>query len=167
MLLPDKPYFTLIERHVPPPGETCQMIASSLEKAEEATIHKEIAKRRMRLGANLDQVTRDVKREVLLNSEVVSLRKNNLTEIENIYQKIIDWTEDIDIRRKYESKLLRHAYDSLIVCPPSEKRSKRDKVWQIAHGMVVLNLPDELAWTISMDWKDFEYIGIRQIYTNV
>jgi hypothetical protein len=25
--------------------------------------------------------------------------------------------------------------------------------------MVVLNLPDELAWTISVDWKDFEFIG--------
>ena len=31
---------------------------------------KEIAKRRIRLGANLEQVTKDVKREVLSKSEV-------------------------------------------------------------------------------------------------
>jgi hypothetical protein len=45
------------------------------------------------------------------------------------------------------------------VCNPEEKDMRRDKVWRIAHGMVVLNLPDELAWTISVDWKDFEFIG--------
>jgi hypothetical protein len=45
------------------------------------------------------------------------------------------------------------------VCYPEEKDMRRDKVWRVAHGMVVLNLPDELAWTISVDWKDFEFIG--------
>ena len=70
MLLPDKLYFTLIERFLPSPGDTCQQIASSLEKSERETIDKEIAKRRIRLGANLEQVTRDVKREVFSKSEV-------------------------------------------------------------------------------------------------
>jgi tetratricopeptide (TPR) repeat protein len=70
LLLPDTSYFTLIERHLPSPGETCQQIASSLEKMEQEAIDKEIAKRRIRLGANLEQVTRDVKREVLSKSEV-------------------------------------------------------------------------------------------------
>jgi hypothetical protein len=36
---------------------------------------------------------------------------------------------------------------------------RRDHVWRVAHGMVVLNLPDELAWTICMDWRNFETIG--------
>lgn len=63
------------------------------------------------------------------------------------------------MRRQYESKLLRHAYDTLLVSPLQEKEVRKDNVWRIAHGMVVLNLPDELAWTIFADWKDFEYIG--------
>ena len=46
-----------------------------------------------------------------------------------------------------------------MVCSPEEKDMRRDTVWRIAHGMVVLNLPDELAWTICFDWKDFEVIG--------
>jgi superkiller protein 3 len=70
LLLPDKPYFTLIERHIPSPGQTCQEIAASMEKTEQEATDKEIAKRRMRLGANLEQVTRDVKREILSKSEV-------------------------------------------------------------------------------------------------
>jgi Tetratricopeptide repeat len=73
LLLPDKPYFGLIERLIPPPGETCQKIAISLEKKERESVDKEIAKRRMRLGANLDQVKKDVKRETLSKSTVQAL----------------------------------------------------------------------------------------------
>ena len=76
-----------------------------------------------------------------------------------MYQKVIDWSEDAEIRRTYESKLLRHAWETLLVAPMEEKSMRRDKVWKVAHGMVVLNLPDELAWTICMDWRDFESIG--------
>jgi superkiller protein 3 len=81
-------------------------------------------------------------------------------QLEDVYQKVIAWSEDVDIRRVYESKLLRHAWGTLLVCATEEKEMRRERVWQVAHGMVVLNLPDELAWTICVDWKDFEVIGI-------
>jgi len=76
-----------------------------------------------------------------------------------MYQRVIDWTDQMETRRLFESKLLRHAREALTVCSPQEKDDRRDTVWRIAHGMVVLNLPDELAWTIRVDWKDFEEIG--------
>jgi len=74
LLLPDKPYFGLIERRIPSPGETASKIAISIEKDEQEAIGKEIAKRRIRLGANLEQVTKDVKREVLSKSDVYCLQ---------------------------------------------------------------------------------------------
>ena len=73
---------------------------------------------------------------------------------------MIDWSDNVETRRIYESKLLNHAWATLLVCLPEERDMRRDTVWRIAHGMVVLNLPDELAWTISVDWKDFEVIGM-------
>jgi hypothetical protein len=76
-----------------------------------------------------------------------------------MYQRVIDWTDQMETRRVYESKLLRRASETLMVCSPEEKDDRRDTVWRIAHGMVVLNLPDELAWTICVDWRDFEVIG--------
>jgi hypothetical protein len=76
-----------------------------------------------------------------------------------MYQRVIDWTDQMETRRLYESKLLRRANETLMVCSSEEKDSRRDTVWRIAHGMVVLNLPDELAWTICVDWRDFEVIG--------
>jgi Tetratricopeptide repeat len=71
LLLPDQPFFSLIERRIPPPAETCQKIAAALEKTELDGIDKEIAKRRLRLGANQEQVTKDVKREFLSKSQVI------------------------------------------------------------------------------------------------
>ena len=82
------------------------------------------------------------------------------SQLDDIYQKVIDWSDNIETRRIYESKLLRHAWETLMVCFREEKDIRRDTVWRIAHGMVVLNLPEELAWTICVDWKDFEFIGM-------
>jgi superkiller protein 3 len=76
-----------------------------------------------------------------------------------MYQRVIDWTDQMETRRLYESKLLRRASETLMVCSAEEKENRRDTVWRIAHGMVALNLPDELAWTICVDWRDFEAIG--------
>lgn len=76
-----------------------------------------------------------------------------------MYQKIIDWSESLEVRRMYESKLLHHAWETLLVCASEDKEVRRDKVWRLALGMVVLNLPEELAWMICLDWRDFETIG--------
>jgi hypothetical protein len=76
-----------------------------------------------------------------------------------MYRRVIDWTDQMETRRVYESKLLRRASETLMVSSPEEKNNRRDTVWRIAHGMVVLNLPDELAWTICVDWRDFEVVG--------
>ena len=81
---------------------------------------------------------------------------------------MIDWSENAEIRRIYESNLLHHAWETLLVCSPEEKDTRRDTVWRIARGMVVLNIPDELSWTICVDWKDFEAIGmVESMYSDV
>jgi len=63
--------------------------------------------------------------------------------------------------------MLRHAWETLLVCPPEENEIRREKVWRIALGMVVLNLPDELAWVICLDWRDFESIGAKHFHAQL
>jgi hypothetical protein len=70
----------------------------------------------------------------------------------------------MEVRRIYESKLLRHAYDTLLVTETKDKEVIRDKVWKIALGMVVLNIEDELAWIIALDWRDFEFMGRSLVF---
>lgn len=73
--------------------------------------------------------------------------------LEGLYQDIIDWTNDDDLRRTYEEKLLQRAYDTLLVLPTGKKAEKREKVMKLAHDMVIIRHPFLLAWQIELEWR--------------
>lgn len=114
-----------------------------MEADEKAKINREIGERRTRLGAKIDQVIKEVKREIYQNSD-----------LENLYASIIDWTDDDKTRRQYEEKVLQHAYDTLVVSEASKKNEKREHVINLSRGLVILKHPFALAWKIVLEWKD-------------
>jgi superkiller protein 3 len=146
--LPTSPIYSYLEGRVPHPSHTYTRLAEITEEEEKERINKEIGERRTRLGARKDQVTWEVKREVYGGSD-----------LENLYQKVIDWTNDDEIRRQYEEKLLRRAYDTLINLNTEEKSAKREQVATLARGMVLIKHPHALAWDIHLEWADVENIG--------
>ena len=147
ILLPTGAVFEYLEGRIPNPAYTYIKIADISELEEKEYINSEIGHRRTRLGAKIDQVTIDVKREVFQGSN-----------LENLYSCIIDWTENDETRRTYEEKLLQHAYDALAVLEPSKKCEKRERVESLARGLVILKHPFSLAWKITLEWKDVEEI---------
>jgi superkiller protein 3 len=123
-------------------------MAQITEFEEKERINKEIGERRTRLGAKIGQVTIEVKREVMRGSD-----------LEDLYGKIIDWSNDDGIRRLYEEKLLQRCSEALIVLPPgNEKADKQAKVLKLASDMVIIKHPYKLAWDIAIEWKDPESI---------
>ena len=142
-LLPTATLYDYLEGRIFQPALTYSNIADIVEAEEKEKINTEIGQRRTRLGARIDQVTSEVKREVLENSP-----------LESLYENIINWTHDDEIRRKYEEKLLQHAYDTLIAIPTAKKAAKRKEVQKMAQGLVILKHPFLLAWTIDLEWKD-------------
>ncbi|KAL8873146.1 MAG: hypothetical protein Q9174_001334 [Haloplaca sp. 1 TL-2023] len=147
VLLPGSEIFDYLEGRIPHPSQTYTRIAELVEQDEKEKINSEIGQRRTRLGARIDQVTAEVKRDVLQNSV-----------LETVYQNVIDWTHDDATRRTYEEKLLQHAYDTLLVLPPAQKPNKREQVIDLARGLVILKHTLPLAWKISLEWKDIERI---------
>ena len=143
LLLPTSTLYDYLNGRIPQPDFTYSKIAEIVEAEEKEKINTEIGQRRTRLGAKIDQVTSEVKQEVLENSL-----------LESLYQSIIDWTHDDEIRRQYEEKLLQHAYDTLIVVPAARKAAKRKQVQKMAQGLVILKHQFLLAWTIDLEWKD-------------
>lgn len=143
VLLPTNTLYGYLEGRIPEPAFTYSKIAEIVEAEEREKINTEIGQRRTRLGAKIAQVTSEVKREVLENST-----------LESIYEKIIDWTHDDDIRRQSEETLLQHAYDTLIVMPTAKKAAKRKQVQKLSEGLVILKHQFMLAWRIDMEWKD-------------
>ncbi|KAL9127987.1 MAG: hypothetical protein Q9217_003248 [Psora testacea] len=146
-LLPGTTIYGYLEGRIPQPSYTYTKVADIVEAEEKEKINSEIGQRRTRLGARLDQVTAEVKREVLENSP-----------LEELYSNIINWTEDDELRRQYEERLLQHAADTLAALPVPKKAAKREEVMNMAQGLVILKHPFLLAWKIVLEWKDVEEI---------
>lgn len=147
VLLPGSALYDFLEGRIPQPAFTYAKIADLVEAEEKEKINTEIGQRRTRLGAKIDQVTADVKREVLEASS-----------LETLYGNVVDWTNDDEVRRQYEERLLQHAFDTLVILPMPKKTAKREEVQKMAQGLVILKHPFLLAWRIKLEWEDVEEI---------
>jgi superkiller protein 3 len=144
IILPGSPIYEYLEGRVPHPAHTYQIMAQITEFEEKERINKDIGERRTRLGAKIGQVTLEVKREVLRDSD-----------LEDLYTKIIDWSSDDEIRRQYEEKLVQRCLEALTVLPSGQERSKkRLKALKLSTDMVVIKHPFKLAWDIAIEWRD-------------
>lgn len=143
--LPTGPLYDLLEGRVPHPSQTYHRLAEFTESEEKEFINREIGERRTRLGAKIDQVTLEVKREAFKRSQ-----------LEPLYRGIIDWSHDDQVRRTYEEKLLERGCDVLAVSPANEKSAKRAEVLKAAQDMVIIKHPFELAWKIVLEWHDVQ-----------
>ncbi|KAA1474268.1 superkiller protein 3 [Dentipellis sp. KUC8613] len=128
-------------------------IVSLIEREEKETIEREVSKRRTRLNAaGPEEIKREVGREVY-----------GASRLPTFYHEILNHpnTSD-DLRRLTESKLLRHKRQYLQALPTSGdndiKQKLMDEVQELVNGIVLLNIPDELAWVIYLDEQDAETI---------
>ncbi|RAK78687.1 SKI complex subunit tetratricopeptide repeat protein SKI3 [Aspergillus fijiensis CBS 313.89] len=143
--LPSSPLYEYLQGRIPHPSHTYLRLIEITESEEKEYINREIGERRTRLGAKIDQVTLEVKREAFKRSE-----------LEQLYRGIVDWSHDDQVRRTYEEKSLQRAYDFLTVLPANEKDAKRVEVLQAARDMVIIKHPFELAWKIVLEWHDIQ-----------
>ncbi|KZL78708.1 antiviral protein (tetratricopeptide) [Colletotrichum tofieldiae] len=144
VILPGSPIYPALEGRVPHPAKTYETMAQIIEADEKKRINTLIGERRTRIGARLNDVTLEVKREVMGQSK-----------LEFVYQQLINWTNDDELRRKYEEKLLQYCYDRLLVAPTGpEKGAALQAVLKLALDMVIIKHPFRLAWEIAIDWKD-------------
>ncbi|ROT35887.1 TPR-like protein [Sodiomyces alkalinus F11] len=144
VILPESPIYAALEGRVPHPAKTYDTMAQIIETEEKKRINTLIGERRTRIGARINEVTSEVKREVLGQSK-----------LPNIYQQLINWTNDDDTRRRYEEKLLQWWYEWLLVAQAGEKKAGAlQMVQRLSLDMVIIKHPFRLAWDIVIDWKD-------------
>ncbi|ROW15637.1 hypothetical protein VPNG_02051 [Cytospora leucostoma] len=145
LTLPDSPVYSAVEGRTRP-AETYETIAKILEADEKKRINTLIGERRTRIGARVSEVTVEVKREILGRSR-----------LGHFYREIINWSNDDDVRRQYEEKLLQHHYDRLLVFPAGQDKSQElQTVLKLAGDMVIIKHPFRLAWEITINWRDFK-----------
>ncbi|KAL4262302.1 TPR-like protein [Pleurotus pulmonarius] len=144
-----------------------QELVALYEDEEREVIKKEIATRRTRLGApSLDQLTREVKYDILRKSELPTL-----------YDEVAAHPNaSEDVRRAAEAKLLRYRLELLESLAGSDNPDLRKKVWmaldESIKGVVLLGIPDEVAWSLHFQWADSKSIegyniALLQQYTTL
>ncbi|KAJ5510428.1 Tetratricopeptide-like helical [Penicillium expansum] len=143
--IPGSPLYEFLEGRLPRPSQTYQRLIEITERQEREFINREIGERRTRLGARIEQVTQEVRREAA-----------NKSRLDQFYQGMIDWTNDDAVRRQYEEKLFQRAYEELGVLRDAEKEAKRAAVFKAAHDMVIIKHPFEPAWKVFLGWLDVE-----------
>lgn len=149
VILPGSPIYPALEGRVPPPAKTYETQAQILETDEKKRINTIIGERRTRIGARLNDVTLEVKREIYAKSRLAQ-----------IYQHIIDWSSDDEIRRTYEEKLLQYCYERLVAWPPGElKEREAETVRKLANDMVIIKHPFKFAWDVAINWQDNQEIS--------
>ncbi|CAK4001289.1 Superkiller 3 [Lecanosticta acicola] len=154
VLLPGSTIYDFLEGRLPHPANTYVRLSEITEAEEEQRIKKEINNRRTRIGSKVGQVTLEVKREVFGSSD-----------LETLYQNVIDWSNDDGVRRQYEEKLLQRAYDVLVVLPMEQKSSKLNQVLDLAEGMVIIHHPFLMAWDLVLETRDVE--DLRELDANI
>ncbi|KAI0268796.1 TPR-like protein [Gloeopeniophorella convolvens] len=170
LYLPESPFYSTLSS-LPPPDLTnptsvtttasqsavhnslpvLEEMVSLNQTEEKETFEREVAKRRTRLNAgSLQNIKTEVGREVFGNSKLPDL-----------YDEILNHPNTSDeLRRSTESKQLRHKQDHLVALPPDDPRKRQlaAEVDKQVSGMVLLRIPDELAWSTFIDGQDCETI---------
>ncbi|KAF8442581.1 hypothetical protein BGX38DRAFT_1096186 [Terfezia claveryi] len=152
IVLPGSPVFEYLEGLIARPADTYLILAEMTEKEEMNKINKEIGNRSTRLGATKANVTLEVRHEVLSASP-----------LEELYQSILNWSDNEELRRDIEGRLLQHGYEKLLVLPADKKPEQVQKVRKWAEGMVILKFPHELAWRLFIEWKDCESLAVHDV----
>lgn len=148
LILPDSPLYPALEGRVPHPAKTYEIQAQIVEADEKKRINTLIGERRTRIGARVSEVTLEVKRDVYQQSRLCRL-----------YEQLINWAADDDVRRAYEEKLLQYRYERLLAWPPGEqKEQEAATVRKLANDMVIIRHPFKFAWDITINWQDHKDI---------
>lgn len=149
MILPESPIYPALEGRVPHPAKTYEIQAQIVEMDEKKRINTLIGERRTRIGARINEVTLEVKREVYHQSR-----------LGYVYGQLINWATDDEVRRTYEEKLLQYCHDRLLAWPPGEEKEREAAiVRKLANDMVIIGHPFKFAWDIAINWQDHKNIA--------
>lgn len=166
------PYHS-IQLAVSSPLSALLEVVSLTEAESNQLIEAEIKKRRQRLGGQTLSAA-DTRRAV----EGEFLRDSRLPDLYRAVLEEPDASEQEELRRETERKLLNHLRTLLRALPSSfdaatsiamnkvEKRKEvkdeeerlkgatRSKVEELASGMVLIGIAEERAWEVVLDWQD-------------
>ncbi|SCU97572.1 LAME_0F20120g1_1 [Lachancea meyersii CBS 8951] len=154
---PGTPTAEILSRHLIPPQEALQGLLNIVRADEQQKVSKLVSRERLKISAN--QPDYDLK----VNSIAWEVYQDS--EVDELYQQLINITDDDQQRRDNEAKWLEYRLKVLKSMPTNMKHLFFMKVKGMVEDMVVVNHDFLLAWQLYFEWQD--YSNLNAIDVNV
>ncbi|WFD31248.1 Superkiller protein 3 [Malassezia sp. CBS 17886] len=175
LFLPDSKYYALLATLPAPdlasPGTGAEVAVAMLMHSESLANIRELIKLNEKLdSADMDRQFAKQKSTLAGAKLGVALLRDQITasvldrsKLPMLYELVLAHPRaDDDVRRDAEAKLLQHLVRLTVAVPlqgpcanPSLKDRARAQTQELARGMVILRVADELAWRVYLEWGDW------------
>ena len=144
-ILPGTELGDLLDGAMGKPEEILQQLITLVRDKEAQELRTKLAKEKLRLPRVLNP-----QHKAHLNEIEWSIRQQyNLSEL---YKKFLHFSNDDELRRKYEQEFLKYRYELLRVVP--EKKTLLQEIKEMCTDMVVIDTNDMFAWSLYFDLQD-------------
>lgn len=149
-ILPGTKLGELLDGAMGKPDETLKKLITLTKNSEAHEVRESMAKEKLKMPRVL---TPQLKAQ--LNDFEWSIRlRYNLCQL---YDDFLNYCQDDDLRREYESEYLRYKYEILRVSP--EKLQLLQEIKVMCEDMVLINTDDLFAWTLHLDLADLKTLA--------
>ncbi|RDW25433.1 hypothetical protein B0I71DRAFT_175221 [Yarrowia lipolytica] len=147
--IPGSPLFSLMESVMPKPAFTYEKLVKMEEEQEKKALNKALADANFTITGKKKRTPQQVRYDFHSKSNLPFL-----------YQELINWTNNDELRIETEKKLLKCRADLLASAPPGkEKEQLHMEVSDMVDGAVVIKARDSLAWDLYLEWLDPRDLG--------
>ncbi|SCU80651.1 LAFA_0C00430g1_1 [Lachancea sp. 'fantastica'] len=154
---PGTPTAELLSRYLISPNEALQGLLNIVRSAEQQKVSKLVSRERLKISAN--QPDYDLK----VNSIAWEVYKDS--EVDELYQQLINVTDADEQRRDNEAKWLEYRLKVLKSMPANMKSHFFLKVKGMVEDMVIVDHDFLLAWQLYFEWQD--YSNLDSMDTNM
>ncbi|KAG5363899.1 Superkiller protein 3 [Yarrowia sp. B02] len=142
--IPGSPLFELMEAVMPKPAFTFEKLVKMEEEQEKKALNKALADANFTITGKKKRTPQQVRYDFYSKSNLPFL-----------YQELINWTNNDELRTETEKKLLKARADLLASAPQGkEKELLHMEVSDMVDGAVVVKSRDSLAWDLYLEWLD-------------
>ncbi|SCV05111.1 LANO_0H00276g1_1 [Lachancea nothofagi CBS 11611] len=143
---PGTPMAETLSRHLISPQDALQGLLNIVCSEEQQQVSKLVSRERLKISANQPDYN------VKVNSIAWEVYENS--EVDQLYQQLINITDDDEKRRSLEAKWLEYRIKVLRSMPVHMKPLFFVKVKNMVEDMVIVNHDFLLAWQLYFEWQD-------------
>ncbi|CAR21048.1 SKI complex subunit tetratricopeptide repeat protein SKI3 [Lachancea thermotolerans CBS 6340] len=152
---PGTPMAERLSRHLITPQDALQGLLNIVSAEEQQQVSKLVSRERLKISANQPDYN--------LKVNSIAWQVYQDSEIDELYQQLINITDDDEKRRGLESKWLEYRIRVLKSMPADIKHHFFTKVRNMVEDMVVVDHDFLLAWQLYFEWQDYSDLDCMDV----